>query len=283
MLLGIMTRTFARATLEQVADAVRQHKLGAVQLNLTSAGLAILPDKFETDTALQIGGIFRSRGLAIAAVSGNFNSIHPDPVVRAEGIRRFGLVASRCQALGTKVITMCTGTRDPDDMWRHHPGNSALAAWRDLVETTRQLLRFADAHNITVAFEPEVVNVVDSAEKAQKLIEEIGSPRLGVLLDPANLVKPEHLKDTRPILQDAFARLAPHIVMAHAKDVTAPEASQTECRRLTAGKGLLDYEYYMQQLVASGFDGSLVMHDLAESEVEGCRLMIERLVRAPVS
>jgi sugar phosphate isomerase/epimerase len=71
--------------------------------------------------------------------------------------------------------------------------------------------------------------------------------------------------------------------MAHAKDVISPETGQVECRRLAAGKGLLDYEYYMQQLAASRFDGALVMHDLSESEIEGCRLMIEKLLPAAVS
>ena len=278
MLLGIMTRMLARPTLEGVADAVRSHGLQAVQLNLTSAGLDALPSELDEETATRIGDVFWERELVVAAVSANFNAIHPDPAVRAEDIRRAGLLASRCHALGSRMLTMCTGTRDLENMWRHHPENSAASAWSDLLQTTRQLLHFAEQHDVTVAFEPEVVNVIDSAEKAQRLLEEIGSPRLGVLLDPANLVRPHDLPDTRPVLQDAFARLAGRIVMAHAKDVVPPGPGESECRRVTAGAGLLDYEYYIQQLVTSGFDGALVMHDLSEGEIDGCRDRIDALL-----
>ena len=42
------------------------------------------------------------------------------------------VLANACGALGTGIITLCTGTRDPDDMWRHHPGFDAI------IQATRQ-------------------------------------------------------------------------------------------------------------------------------------------------
>lgn len=277
MLIGIMTRALSRPSLDAVADAICRYQLGGAQLNLSSAGLDPLPEALDEERAVGIGDVFRSRGIAVAAVSANFNAIHPNREVRAEGIRRAGLVASRCRALGSPMITMCTGTRDPANMWRYHAANSEPSAWDDLLETTRQLTAFAEEYGVTIAFEPEVVNVVDSAEKAERFLEESGSGRLGVLLDPANLITPDTLRDTRKVLEDAFARLRGRIVMAHAKDVVDPEPGERECRRVTAGTGLLDYQRYMELLAESGFDGALVMHDLAESEITGCRRMLESL------
>ena len=283
MQIGIMTRTLSRLTLDQVADAVCGYGIQAVQLNLSSAGLPALPAELDLDAARRIGDVFRARGLRVAAVSANFNSTHPNPGERSEGIRRVGLLASRCSALGAGILTLCTGSRDPENMWRHHPANRHPSAWDDLIATTRLLLRFVEAYDLMLAFEPEAANVIDDAAKAEMFLAEAASPRLRILLDPANLVRPADLPDTRPVLRDAFSRLGPHIAMAHAKDVAPPLPGGLECRRVTAGRGCLDYPYYIRQLVAAGFDGTLVLHDLAEPEIEPCRSMLRELLAASVS
>lgn len=275
MLLGIMTRMLVRPTLEDVAEVIRAYGFDAVQLNLHSAGLPSLPDELTRDLALRIGDIFRERELAVAAISANFNAIHPDPATRAEGIRRAGVLASRCEALGTRILTLCTGTRNADDMWRSHPDNADPSAWRDLLQTTRHLLRFAEEYNLMLVFEPEVVNVIDSAAKAERLLEEVNSPRLRVLLDPANLIGPQDLPDTRPVLRDMFQRLGPYIALAHAKDVAPPLPGDKECRRVTAGQGRLDYAYYLAQLEGCGFNGALILHDLDERDIAACRSMLQ--------
>jgi len=280
MLIGIMTRTFHRPTLEEVADAVRLAGLATVQLNLVSAGLPPLPDRLERDAARRIGDVFFERGLSIAAVSANFNCIHPDPCVRTAAVKRFALLASRSKDLGTHILTMCTGTRNPDNMWHAHPDNADAEAWQDLVGVARDLTRIAEDCGVTVAFEPEVFNVVNTAAKAERLIAEVGSTQLRVLLDPANLVHPCDLPDTRPMLQDAFARLGPFIAMAHAKDVLPPLPDSDECRRVAAGAGMLDYPEYVRGLVHCGFQGPLVMHDLDQTEVENCSALLRRLLSA---
>jgi sugar phosphate isomerase/epimerase len=282
VLLGIMTRVFQRATLEEVADAVRALDLPAVQLNLLSAGLAPMPERLEPGAARRIGDVFRGRGLEVAALSANFNAIHPDRRVREEGIRRFALLASRSQLLGTSILTMCTGTRDRNNMWRRHPNNRTKSAWQDLLATARQLAKIAGDYGATVAFEPEIANVIDCSEKAERLIEEIGARHFRLLLDGANLLQPGHLPDTRPVLEDAFVRLGPYIVLAHAKDVLPPQPASVECRRVAPGHGILDFPFYLHGLAKSGFKGAIVMHDLAENQVERCRNMLQKLAAVEV-
>lgn len=283
MLLGIMTRMFARKSLEEVADAVCATRLKAVQLNLRSAGLETLPAQLDIETASAIGGIFSSRELTVAAVSGTFNTIHPDLTIRSEGIRRLGILASRCHALGSNIITLCTGTRDPDNMWHYHVRNQEPSAWNDLVATMRELVQFAEQCDVTLAFEPEVVNVVDSAEKAQKLLQEVGSPRLRIVFDPANLIRPSDLPDTRPVLRRAIALLGPHIALAHAKDVAPPEPGAEECQRVSVGNGVLDFKLYLDLLKSAHFHGALIMHDLEEAEVPTSKARLESLIAAEVS
>ncbi len=276
MMLGIMTRVLCRPGIDAVAEAVSSYGLNAVQLNLQSAGLASLPDELPVETACAIGSAFKSRGLEVSAVSGSFNSIHPDAGVRNEGVRRIALLSSRCRWLGTSIITVCTGRRDAENMWRRHPANDDPEAWRDLVDTIHHLLEATAPSEVTLAFEPETANVVNSAAKARRLIEEIASPRLRVVLDPANLVSPEGLGDTAGVIERAFQHLSPYIVLAHAKDVAAPLPGDEDCRRVSAGKGVLDYRLYLKFLQSSGYEGALILHDLEEHEIPGCRELIRR-------
>lgn len=283
MFLGIMTRVFSRKTLKEVANGVCATGLKAVQLNLRSAGLETLPAQLELEAAGEIGAIFSSRGLVVAAVSGTFNTIHPDFAIRTEGIRRLGVLASRCHALGSNVITLCTGTRDPDNMWRYHVGNREPSAWEDLLATMRKLVRFAEEFDITLAFEPEVVNVVNSAEKAKQLLEAVASPRLRVAFDPANLIRPSDLSDTRSVLRKAIAHLGPYIALSHAKDVAPPDPGGTECRRVSLGNGVLDYKLYLDLLKSAQFRGALIMHDLEEAEVPCAKARLDTLIEAEAS
>src|SRR5436190_4713463 len=124
MRLGLMTHHIPRDSIEEVATAIAGLGLAAVQLNLESAGLDPPPAALPAETCRRIGAAFARHGIAISAVSGTFNAIHPDLARRQEETRRVGLLAARCQDLGTEVITLCTGTRNPDHMWRHHPDNA---------------------------------------------------------------------------------------------------------------------------------------------------------------
>lgn len=267
MRLGVMTSVLQRPTIEAVAEAVREAGLGAVQLNLDSAGLEPLPASLDEETARRIGAAFRQQDVEVSAVSGTFNVIHPDREWRKEATRRVGLIADRCELLGTRVVTLCTGTRHPTNMWRHHPDNARPDAWMEMVETMRALVGHAEAAGVDLAFEPEVVNVVDTAEKAERLIEEVGSPRLRLVMDPANYFHPDMLPRMGEVLEDVFARVGRYIALAHAKDVRPPDPGGDECVRPAAGTGVLDYPLYLRLLKASGYDGGLVMHSLSEAEL----------------
>src|SRR5262245_47051109 len=123
MQLGIFAKTFVRPTLAQTLDAVSVHGLYVTQFNLACAGLPSMPDHVDPDVASTICAEFMARKLTMAAVSGTFNMIHPDPAKRRDGMQRLRVLAAACASLGTSIITLCTGTRDPDNMWRRHPDN----------------------------------------------------------------------------------------------------------------------------------------------------------------
>ncbi len=121
MQVGIMSRTYRRDSLDGVLNAVVSAGFRSIQFNLSAAGLDTLPSRLPAARARAIGDAVTRRGLAMAAISGTFNLIHPDETRRREGLARLGRLAESCQWLGTRTISLCTGTLDPDDMWLRAP------------------------------------------------------------------------------------------------------------------------------------------------------------------
>ncbi len=262
MTLGIFARTFTRPAVDQVFAAVARHHLHCVHFNFACAGLPSLPEAIEPAVLEQIRKAAAEHRLGIAGISGTFNMIHPDVKVRRDGLRRLGIIAATCARLETKVITLCSGTRDRHNMWREHPDNSSPEAWRDLLTSMTKALTTADKHDVTLAVEPETANVVDSAHKARRLLDELRSPRLKIVLDPANLFRPADLKRSDEILENAFDLLGKDLVMAHAKELSF----EGHAGNLTLGTGALDWDHYFKLLRASQFSGPLIMHGFEEAD-----------------
>jgi sugar phosphate isomerase/epimerase len=276
--LGILAKTFSRPSLEEVLDAVAGHGLHETQLNMSAAGLSSMPGEIDPALADRVREAAAGRNVALSAVSGTFNMAHPDEGVRRDGLRRLSVIAGACRRLGASTITLCTGTRDPENMWRRHPDNVTPEAWRDILATMQEALETAEERGVTLAFEPEINNVVDSAEKGRRLLDEMRSPRLKVVMDAANLFDADdparRLSRSEEVLYEAFEILGGDIVIAHAKDVRASGGF------VAAGKGDLDYDLYLEHLVEAGFDGPLILHGLGEEEVEGCLSFLQARLAA---
>jgi sugar phosphate isomerase/epimerase len=247
-------------------DAVKACGLDCVQVSLDCAGLPAMPDEIPSELAVRIRREAAARGIRIAAVQGTFNMSHPDAQERRTGLRRLRVLAEACPQFGTSLIHLCTGTRDPGNMWRRHPDNDSPAAWQDMAACVREATGIARQAGVVLAFEPEVNNVVDSAQKARRLLDEIGSPHLKVTMDPANIFHAGELPRMPEILDTAFALLGSDMVLAHAKDLD----HDGDAGHLAAGQGKLDYDRYLSLLNAHGFQGPLLLHGLSEAQVPGC-------------
>jgi sugar phosphate isomerase/epimerase len=261
MQLGIFAKTFPRPTLGESLDAAASSGVDAIQFNLALTGGPSLPQDISPELAAEVHAATAERGLDIAAVSGTYNMAHPDAGIRADGRRRLATLISAAAGLGTSVVTVCTGSRDPDDMWRHHPDNASPDAWADMVTSLAQALEIAESAGVTLGIEPEHNNVVDSAASARRLLDDLGSANVKIVLDAANLIVPGELDRQHRTLREAVDLLGNDLVLAHAKDV------QPDGRVVAAGRGALDYRLYVELLDEAGFHGALVLHGLEEEEV----------------
>lgn len=259
---GIFAKTFAGTDPAVVLASAAAADYQCVQYNMACSGLAAMPDAISDAQARSVAAAAGQHGLSLAAVSGTYNMIHPDPGVRDQGLERLRIIAEKSKMMGTRMITLCTGTRDPQDQWRHHPDNTSKQAWSDLCAAMAQALVIAEDHDVDLGIEPELANVVNSAAKAKQLITDLASHRIKIVMDGANLFEQETLPAQRAIIASSIDLLAGHIAMVHAKD-RLPDG-----RFVAAGKGVLDYAHYITCLKRAGFTGPIITHGLAATEAE---------------
>lgn len=261
--LGIFARTFARPSLGEILDQVKRHGLRLVQLNLSSTGRPTLPESLTSEDCAKIRQAFDDRGLTIAAVSGTFNVVDPDRERRESNLQRLDLLASRLPDLGCSLLTLCSGTRHPEDMWASHPDNALPETWLDLVETMKRIAAIAEAHRVTFAFEPEAANVVDSLAKARKLLDAVGSPRLKVVLDVANLLQVENMLEMHETIHEAFVLIGSDIALVHAKEI----ARDGKVGDVAPGRGILDFACLFRYVLRMLPDVPIILHGLKEEHV----------------
>ncbi|TIO07068.1 sugar phosphate isomerase/epimerase [Mesorhizobium sp.] len=260
MQLGIFAKTFTATGALPVLRAVADAGYAAAQFNMACLGLPSMPDSIEPDVTRSVAVASGQTRVSIAAVSGTYNMIHPDRLVRDQGLARLEVLAASCADIGTRLITLCTGTRDVQDQWRWHPDNDSEAAWSDLCTEMEAATAIAERFDIELGIEPELANVVSGARAARRLLDEMNSTRLRIVLDPANLFEVADKGERHRLIDEAVGLLAGEIGLAHAKD------RNVDGSFAAAGQGIIDFPHFIGRLKAAGFDGPLITHGLTEAE-----------------
>ncbi len=273
MQLGIFAKTFAAENPLQALDAVQKAGFVCAHYNMSCSGLSAMPDAIDAKTAAAVGRASEDTNIPIVAVSATFNMIHPDVTVREAGLRQMAVIAENAKAMGTQLLTLCSGTRNPDDKWLSHPDNDSLRAWGDLLQMMERAIKIAETHDVKLGLEPELANVVNSVAKAGRLITQLQSDRLKIVLDPVNLFEKISLSEQKRVVSEAVEGAADHLVMAHAKD-RSPDGEAT-----TAGKGVLDFRHFLQALSDCGFDGPLVTHGLTSQQAPGVARFLRKILK----
>jgi sugar phosphate isomerase/epimerase len=277
-ILGVMAREAQRPTITETADVLEAMGLQAVQFNFSCLGLPTLPEVIDPALCAEIRQTFESRRLRIAALSGTFNPIHPDPQIREAGVSGVKKLCAACQGLGASLITLGAGSYDPDNMWGWHPQNSSAQARRELIETFRQIIPVAENHEVTLAFEPEITTVISTIPQSVELVEEIGSPYLRIVIDPANLFSPAMLPRMPEMLREMVTQVAPYLALAHAKDIGEADAAGRTMHPAAIGKGKLDFDLYLKLLSEVGYSGAIIMHGLKEDEMPVAKKHLEAII-----
>jgi sugar phosphate isomerase/epimerase len=269
---GIFARTYASKDPTALFAQVRKDGFMAVQFNLSCAGLDPLPAQFPPAIGQAVLAAASANGLTLCALSGTYNMAHPDASRRTADRTGFANVLTAAREMRVSLVTLCTGSRDPSNMWRAHPDNASSEAWTDLRAELDWALRMAEEADLSLAIEPEPGNVIANAPLARRLLDEVGSQRLGIILDGANLLPPEALRKQDEIVAEATDLLGGDLFLVHAKDVDA------QGKVVVAGQGAVDLPAFVARIRSTGYNGPLVGHGFEEADAPTVAAYLSSLI-----
>lgn len=270
---AVFAKIYPGTTACDVLDAAAADGFCGVQFNLASAGIASLPDHLPDGLVEAVGRYATQKQLQIAALSGTYNMAHPDASARDGSRRGFANVIEAARKMASPVVTLCSGSRNASDMWKYHPDNQSAAAWKDLRTELDFALELAEGAAIQLGIEPEPGNVICDARTAERLLKEVASPHLGIVLDAANLLTARSLAQQDEVMEEAAGLLGEKLLLAHAKDIASDGSV------VPAGAGAVHLGVFVKLLRSSGFDGALIGHGFAAQKGRAVSTTLAALIQ----
>jgi sugar phosphate isomerase/epimerase len=270
--LGIFSRTYAPIGVDGIFSRIAQDGFQAIQFNFSSAGLPSLPKDWPEETIRDVMASATRSGLTICALSGTYNMAHPDVTRRQADRVGFANVVRAARFMRVPLVTLCTGSRDATNMWSAHADNGSPEAWATLRGELDFALDLAERHGVALGVEPEHGNVVANARVARRLLDEINSPRLGIVLDAANLLPPEGQGRQHEVVAEAVSLLGADLALVHTKDV-GPTGEA-----VAAGRGVVDFHHLLKAIMSTGYRGPLVSHNFPEQDAPSVSGFLRRVL-----
>lgn len=256
---GMYTPEIPAKSTDELFEKAADMGFEAAQYNFLSSHSEEMPKSIsDKDIAAIIRGA-EGHGIELLAVNGTFNMIGDDGYVR-EYLKRFEYICAAAAEFGGALVTLCTGSRSTESMWRYHPDTASEESWERLIRTTEKALAAAEKHDVCLGVETEASNVIFNISRARKYLDTFSSPYLKVILDPANLFNAGEAKreNVRKRLDDAFDLLGKDIALAHGKDILEGDGIAFT----SPGFGIVDYAHYFALLKGIGYGRGLILHGI---------------------
>lgn len=198
------------------------------------------------EAGLQVPAI----GTGQAFIEEGLSFTSPDPEIRAGAVTRIQAQADFAAHFGAQVIIGLIRGRLVE-------GVSREQAMEWLVAALRECAGYAGRMGITLNFEPLCrydTGLVNTVDEALSLLEEVGAPNLGLLLDSF------HMNIEEPSIYASLVRARGQLIHFHVAD----------SNRWYPGAGHVDFAGIVDTLNALGYDGYLSAEILPLPDPDTC-------------
>ncbi|MCH9276247.1 sugar phosphate isomerase/epimerase [Bifidobacterium amazonense] len=181
--------------------------------------------------------VLGERGVRIAVLSCYINMIHPDPSVREPLLRRFEAYLRHARHFGAPVVASETGSV-LETLGVYTEANFTEGAYQDALGVIRRLVAAGERYGTIVGIEPGRNHPIHDLATVRRLIADVDSPWMGIVLDPSVLIDGVTYGSQIDLIDEAFATFGEHIVAMHLKDFR-PVPGRLELDMCDIGDGVM--------------------------------------------
>ncbi len=186
--------------------------------------------------AMYIKNVFAKNQVDIAVLGCYLNLANPNPEQLKKAMNRYMAHVRFASWLGCGVVGTETGA--PNETYSYVPECHGEEALRTFIGNLRPIVKYAEQMGVVMAIEPVWRHIVYNPGRARRVLDEIGSPNLQIILDPVNLLDISNYQDQEAIVEEAIEVLGPDVAMVHLKDYMPMEG---KLEAMACGLGRMQY------------------------------------------
>ena len=152
--------------------------------------------------------------------------------------------------------------------------DDAERRWNEIVSAYDEPVRIAENEGVILGLENEASTLLATAKLTERFVQEIDSPNVRAIWDPANEIHAEGLGEVP--YPDGYERLKSLMVHVHAKDAAKNPATGS-VESVAVGEGLVDWQSQLQALMDDGYNGYVSL----ETHWRPTRTLDEDLLNRP--
>jgi sugar phosphate isomerase/epimerase len=160
--------------------------------------------------------LFAKNELDIAVLGCYLNLANPD-AAQLKTIQNKYMANIRFAAqLGAGVVGTETGA--PNVEYKFEEACWSEKALETFITNLRPVVKYAEQMGVLLAIEPVVRHIVCNPVRARRVLDEIDSPNLRIILDPVNLLEIYNYEKQDEIIDQAIELLGKDVAVLHVKD-----------------------------------------------------------------
>ena len=245
MRIGIRAHDVAYAPLDELIPNIHKQGFHCMHIALTKSIKEFKPG-VETMTpglAMYIKELCAENKVDVAVLGCYLNLCNPSPEKDKEIVEKFKAHIRFASILGCGVVGTETGAVNEE--YKYEPANHSDEALQCFIDNLRPIVKYAEQFGVIVAIEPVWKHIVNTVERARKVLDAIDSPNLQIIFDPVNLLYVGNIDKQDEIIDKAFDLLLKDIAVVHCKDYVV---EGDELKSIAAGTGGLNYPLLLKKI-----------------------------------
>lgn len=239
MQFGIRLHDAIKAPLEERLKAVKEQGFACAHLALSKviSENSVAESALTPGYAMYLKRLFDKYELDVAVLGCYLNLANPDPE-KLKAIQNKYMANIRFAAhLGVGVVGTETGAPNLEYKFED-------ACWNEeslqiFIKNLRPVVKYAEQMGVLMAIEPVVRHIVCNPVRARRVLDEINSPNLRIILDPVNLLEIYNYEKQDEILDEAVELLGKDVAVLHVKDFVIKDGKLVS---VPVGQGMCHWE-----------------------------------------
>ncbi|MDU4889326.1 MAG: sugar phosphate isomerase/epimerase family protein [Clostridium sp.] len=191
-----------------------------------------------------------------------FNMGHPDDRELQEMIEGFKAQIRFGKRINCGVVGTETGAINKEYVYEE--GNHSEEAYQRCLSTLKEMVKEAEKEKQYIAIEGVWSHIIHTPEVMKRVLEDINSEYLKVILDPCNLLNGSNYEKREEIIVKVFELYGDKICAIHLKDFIV---ENNEVKEVPIGTGIFRYKTLFNLLEKYNCNADLIFEGTEEQDI----------------